>query len=208
MRPSGPLQPLGISEWKWESIAMDFVVGLPRTPAGHDSIWVIIDRLTKSAHFLPVKATYFVEKYAKLYIVEIVRLHRAPTSIISDRDPKFNSHFCGALQKAFGTRLHLSTSHHPQTDRQSERTIQTLEDMIRTCVLKEGGDWGKYFPLVEFAYNNSFHSSIGVAPYEALYGRKCRSPICLFETGEKLLLGPDLVQDTTNKIRHIKEKLK
>ena len=96
-RPSGPLQPLDIPEWKWESIAMDFVVGLPRTSAGHDSIWVIIDRLTKTAHFLPVKATYSVEKYAKLYIAEIVRLHGALTSIISDRDPKFTSRFWGSL---------------------------------------------------------------------------------------------------------------
>ena len=109
---------------------MDFLVGLPRTPAGHDLIWVIIDRLTKSAHFLPVKTTYLVEKYAKVYIAEIIRLHGEPMSIVSDRDPKFTSGFWGALQKAFGTRLHLSTSHHPQTDGKSERTIQTLEDML------------------------------------------------------------------------------
>jgi hypothetical protein len=122
---------------------MDFVVGLPRTLAGYNSIWVLIDRLTKSAHFLPVKATCSVEKYAKFYIGEIVRLHGAPISIISDRDSKFTSRFWGALQKAFGTRLHLSTSHHPQTDGQSERTIQTLEDLLRACLLEEGGDWGK-----------------------------------------------------------------
>jgi hypothetical protein len=206
-KPSRPLQPLDIPEWKWESIAMDFVVGLPRMPAGQDSILVIIDRLTKTAHFLLVKTTYSVERYAKLHIVEIVQLHGAPTSI-SDRDHKFTSRFWGALQKAFGTRLHLSTSHHSQTDRQSERTIQTLEDMLRACVLEEGGDWGKYLPLVEFAYNNSFQSSIGMVAYEALYGRKCRSSVCWFETGEKLLLGPDLVQETTDKIRRIKEKLK
>ena len=113
-RPSGPLQPLDIPEWKWDSIAMDFVVGLPRTLAGHDSIWVIIDRLIKSAHFLPVKTTNSGEKYAKVYIVEIVRLHGALMSIVSDRDPKFTSRFWGALQKAFGTQLHLSTSHHPK----------------------------------------------------------------------------------------------
>jgi transposase InsO family protein len=109
---------------------MDFVVGLPRTTAGHDSIWVIVDRLTKSAHFLPIKTTYSVEKYAKVYIAEIVRLHGAPISIISDRDPKFTSRFWGALQKAFGTQLHLSTSYHTQTDGQSERTIQILKDML------------------------------------------------------------------------------
>jgi hypothetical protein len=199
---------LDVPEWKWESIAIDFLVGLRRTPAGYDSIWVIIDRLTKSAHFLPVKTTYSMEKYAKLYIVEIVRPHGAPTNIISNRDPKFTSCFWGALQKAFGTRLHLSTSHHPQTDGQSERTIQTLEDMMGACVLEEGGNWGKYLSLIEFSYNNSFHSSIGMAPYEALYGRKRRSPVCWFEMGEKLLLGPDLVQETTDKIRRIKGRLK
>jgi transposase InsO family protein len=148
------------------------VVGLSRMPAGYDSIWLVVDRLTKSAHFLPVQTTYSVEKYAKVYVAEIFRLHGAPVSIISDRDPKFTSRFWGALQRAFGIQLRLSTSHHPQTDGQSERTIQTLEDMLRACILEEGGDWGRCLPLVEFAYNNSFHSSIGMASYEALYGRK------------------------------------
>jgi hypothetical protein len=207
-KPSGPLQPLEIPEWKWESIAMDFVVGLPRTPAGYDSIWVIIDRLTKSAHFLPVRSNYTVERYAKVYIQEIVRLHGAPLSIVSDRDPKFTSRFWEALQRAFGTQLHLSTAYHPQTDGQSERTIQTLEDMLRACILEEGGDWCRYLLLVDFAYNNGYHSSIGMAPCEALYSRKCRSPVCWYETGEKILLGPELVQETTDKIRRIKEKLK
>ena len=157
---------------------MDFVVGLPRTLVGYDSIWVIIDRLTKSAHFLPVRSNYTVERYAKVYIQEIVRLHGAPLSIVSDRDPKFTSRFWEALQRAFGTQLHLSTAYHPQKEGQSERTIHTLEDMLRACILEEEGDWGRYLPLVEFAYNKSYHSSIGMAPFEALYGRKCRSPVC------------------------------
>jgi hypothetical protein len=147
-----------------------------------------------------------VEKYARVYIQ--VRLHGAPTSIVSDRDPKFTSRFWGALQREFGTQLHLSTTYHPQIDGQSERTIQTLEDMLRAWILEEGGDLGRYLPLVEFSYNNSYHSSIEMAPFEALYGRKCRSPVCWYETGEKILLGPELVQDTTDKIKRIKEKLK
>ena len=182
-KPSGMLQPLEIPEWKWDGISMDFVMGLPRTQAGFDAIWVIVDRLTKSAHFLPIRANYPLDKLAQLYIHEIVRLHGVPATIVSDRDPRFTSRFWGALQKAFGTRLCLSTAYHPQTDGQSERTIQTLEDMLRACVMDRPGSWDKHLPLIEFAYNNSFHASIGMAPYEALYGRKCQSPLCWYEPG-------------------------
>ena len=111
------------------------------------------------------------------------------------------------MQEAFGTQLWFSTAYHPQTDGQTERTIQTLEDMLRACVMEQGKGWDKYLPLVEFAYNNSYHSSIKMAPYEALYGRKCRSPLCWFEVGEKNLLSPDLVQQTTEQIRIIRDKM-
>ena len=137
-KPSGKLQPLPIPEWKWERITMDFVVGLPRSRDGYDSIWVIVDRLTKSAHFLPVKATYSVTKLAKLYVKNIVCLHGVPISIVSDRDSVFTSRFWQKLQEAMGTRLDFSTAFHPQTDGQSERTIQTLEDMLRMCILGLG----------------------------------------------------------------------
>ena len=132
-RPAGMLEPLPIPEWKWDNIAMDFVVGLPKTTKGFDSIWVIVDRLTKSAHFLPVKVTYTMDKYAELYVQEIVRLHGVPVSIVSDRDSRLTSHFWKSLQAAMGTNLDFSTAFHPQTDRQSERTIQILEDMLRSC---------------------------------------------------------------------------
>ncbi|KAL0385909.1 UNVERIFIED_CONTAM: Transposon Ty3-I Gag-Pol polyprotein [Sesamum radiatum] len=177
--PAGKLHPLSIPEWKWEKITMDFVIGLPRTFRKHDAVWVIVDRLTKSAHFLPIRQNDSLDKLAELYVSEIVRLHGIPTSIVSDRDPRFTSHFWGSLHRALGTKLHFSTAFHPQTDGQSERTIQTLEDMMRACVIEFKGNWDDHLPLMEFAYNNSFHSSIGMAPYEALYGRKCRSPICL-----------------------------
>ena len=147
---------------------MDFVFSLPRTREGHDGIWVIVDRLTKSAHFLPVGKKYSLDKLAELYVNEIVRLHGVPESIVSDRDPRFASKFWRALQVALGTRLHFSTAFHPQTDGQSERTIQTLEDMLRACALQFMGSWDKNLSLMEFAYNNSFHSSIGMAPFEAL----------------------------------------
>ena len=206
-RPSGRLQPLEIPEWKWDSISMDFVTGLPRTQMGHNAIWVIVDRLTKSAHFLPIKATYTLDKLAKLYIQEIIKLHGIPSTIISDRDPRFTSRFWRALQESFGTKLRFSTAYHPQTDGQTERTIQTLEDMLRACILDEGGSWDRYLPLIEFAYNNSYHSSIGMAPYEALYGRKCRSPLCWYEVGERTLLGPEIVQQTSEKIKTIRDRL-
>ena len=203
-RPSRLLQPLGIPEWKWEDVTMDFVVGLPKIVGQHDSVWVIVDRYTKSAHFLPVRTTYTVEQYAELYVKEIVRLHGAPRSIVSDRDPTFTSKFWESLQKAMETQLRFSTAYHPQTDGQSERTIQILEDMLRACVLDFGGSWSKYIPLIEFSYNNSYQATIGVAPYEMLYGRRCRSPVHWDETGERRYLGRKMVQRTNEAIEKIR----
>jgi len=206
-KPAGLLQPIEIPEWKWEGIAMDFVTGLPRTQKGYDSVWVIIDRLTKSAHFLPVKTTYTASQYAKIYLEEIVSLHGVPISIISDRGAQFTAQFWKSFQAALGTRLNLSTAFHPQTDGQSERTIQILEDMLRACVLDLGGSWDRYLPMMEFAYNNSYQSSIQMAPFEALYGRRCRSPIGWFEVGEAKLVGPELIQDAIDKVKLIRDRL-
>ncbi|GJY98140.1 retrotransposon protein, putative, ty3-gypsy subclass [Tanacetum coccineum] len=146
-RASGLLQPLEIPMWKWDEISMDFVTGLPTTQKRHDAIWVVVDRLTKSAHFLPIRKNYGISKLAEIFRQEIVRLHGTPTSIVSDRDPKFTSHFWKGLQKAWGTRLKFSTAFHPQTDGQSERTIQTLEDMLRACALEWTGCWDEYLCL-------------------------------------------------------------
>ncbi|GJS43331.1 putative reverse transcriptase domain-containing protein [Tanacetum coccineum] len=206
-KPSGLLQQPEILEWKWEKITMDFVSGLPRTPSGYDSIWVIVDRLTKSAHFLPMKKTDSIEKLAQLYLKEIVCKHGVPTSIISDRDSLFTSRFWKSLQEAMGTQLDMSTAYHPETDGQSERTIQTLEDMLRACVIDFGSSWDRHLPLVEFSYNNSYHASIKAAPFEALYGRKCRSPVCWSEVGDSQLTGPELVRETTEMIVQIKNRL-
>ncbi|GJY92132.1 putative reverse transcriptase domain-containing protein, partial [Tanacetum coccineum] len=181
--PLWSLQP-EIPEWKWEGIAMDFVTKLPRTSSGHDTIWDIVDRLTKSAHFLPMREDYKIDRLARLYLNEIVARHGVPISIISDRDSHFTSRFWQSMKEALGTRLDMSTAYHPQTDGQSERTIQTLEDMLRVCVLDFEGSWDFHLPLVEFSYNNSYHSSMRCAPFEALYGRKCRSPIMWAEVGE------------------------
>ncbi|GJX74112.1 DNA/RNA polymerases superfamily protein [Tanacetum coccineum] len=200
--------PLEIPVWKWDEISMDFVTGLPTTQKRHDAIWVVVDRLTKSAHFLPIRKNYGISKLAEIFRQEIVRLHGTPTSIVSDRDPKFTSHFWKGLQKAWGTRLKFSTAFHPQTDGQSERTIQTLEDMLRACALEWTGSWDEYLCLVEFAYNNSWHASIKAAPFELLYGRKCRAPICWDEVGERLIEGPELIEITNEKVVVAKEKLK
>ncbi|GJR85425.1 putative reverse transcriptase domain-containing protein [Tanacetum coccineum] len=205
-KPSGLLQQPEIPEWKWEKITMDFVSGLPRTPSGYDSIWVIVDRLTKSAHFLPMKKTDSIEKLAQLYLKEIVCKHGVPTSIISDRDSLFTSRFWKSLQEAMGTQLDMSTAYHPETDGQSERTIQTLEDMLRACVIDFGSSWDRHLPLVEFSYNNSYHASIKAAPFEALYGRKCRSPVCWSEVGDSQLTGPEMIRETTEKIVQIKNR--
>ena len=206
-KPSGLLVQPEIPVRKWERITMDFITKLPRTSTGYDTIWVIVDRLTKSAHFLPIKETDEMNTLAQLYLKEIVSRHGVPISIISDRDSRFTSNFWKSLQKALGTKLDMSTAYHPQTDGQSERTIQTLEDMLRACVIDFGKGWDKHLPLVEFSYNNSYHTSIKAAPFEALYGEKCRSPICWAEVGEIQLTGPDLVHETTEKIVKIKQRL-
>ncbi|GJU87248.1 reverse transcriptase domain-containing protein [Tanacetum coccineum] len=206
-RPSGLLQQPEIPEWKWENITMDFITKLPRTRSGHDVIWVVVDRLTKSAHFLAIREDYSTEKLARLYTDEIVARHGVPMSIISDRDARFTSRLWKTFQKALGTRLDMSTAYHPQTDGQSEHTIQTLKDMLRACVIDFGGSWDVHLPLAEFSYNNSYHTSIRCAPFEALYGRKCRSPVLWAKIGEGSLIGPELVQETTDKVVVIKEKL-
>ncbi|GJZ66658.1 putative reverse transcriptase domain-containing protein [Tanacetum coccineum] len=148
-----------------------------------------------------------MEKLTRQYLKEVVTRHGVPVSIISDRDGRFTSQFWQSLQKALGTQLDMSTAYHPQTDGQSERTIQTLEDMLRACVIDFGKGWDRHLPLVEFSYNNSYHTSIKAAPFEALYGRKCRSPVCWAEVGDAQLTGPEIVHETTEKIIQIKKRI-
>ncbi|GKB08273.1 putative reverse transcriptase domain-containing protein [Tanacetum coccineum] len=187
---------------------MDLVTSLPRSSSGYDASWVIVDILTKSAHFLPIREDFKMERLARIYINEVVARHGVHVPIISNHDGRFTSHFCRALQKALGTRLDMSTAYHPQTDGQSECTIQTLEDMLRACVMDFGGSWDTHLPLVEFSYNNSYHKSVKCSPFEALYGRKCRSPLIWAEVVKSQLIGPEIVHETTKKIMQIKERLK
>ncbi|GJZ39946.1 putative reverse transcriptase domain-containing protein [Tanacetum coccineum] len=170
-KPSGlGVQPV-IPVWKWENIIMDFVTKLPKTSTRQDAIWVIVDRLTKSAHFLPMKETDSMEKLMRQYLKEVVSRHGMPT------------------------------------DGQSERTIQTLEDMMLACVIDFGKGWDRHIPLVEFSYNNSYHTSIKAAPFEALYGRKSQSLDCWAEVGDAQLTGLEIIHETTEKIIQIKKRI-
>nr|GFC40688.1 reverse transcriptase domain-containing protein [Tanacetum cinerariifolium] len=286
-----------------DNITKDFVTKLPKLSQGYDTIWVIVDRRTKSAIFTPIRETDPMDKLARIYLKKVVTRHGIPVSIICNRDPRFVSNFWRSLQNALGTRLDMSTAYHPETDGQSERTIQTLEDMLRACAIEFGKGWvnhlplvdtprtqysaagqfggvtevvtrhgipiliisdhdprfasnfwrslqntlgtrldmsttyhpetdgksertiqtledmlracaidfGKglvnHLPLVEFSYNNSYHTSIKAAPFEVLYGRKCCSPICWTQVGEAQILGPELIQETTKKIVQIKQRM-
>ncbi|GJZ79668.1 putative reverse transcriptase domain-containing protein [Tanacetum coccineum] len=148
-----------------------------------------------------------METLTRLYIKEIVSRHSIPISIISDRDSNFTSRFWQSLQSTLGTQLDISTVYHLETDGQSERTIQTLEYMLRACVIDFGKGWEKHLPLVEFSYNNSYHASIKAAPFETLYGRKCRSPVCWAKVGDVQLTGPKIIHETTEKIVEIQQRL-
>nr|GFB58190.1 reverse transcriptase domain-containing protein [Tanacetum cinerariifolium] len=186
---------------------MYFITKLPNTTNGYDTICVIVDRLTKSAHFLPMRENDPMEKLMKLYMKEVVTRHGVAISIISDRDGRFMSLFWQALHKALGTRLDMSTTYHPETNGQSERTIQTLEDMMCSCVIDFGKSWDRHLPLVEFSYNNSYHTSIKAASFRAIYGRKCRSPVCWAEVWDAQLTGPEIIHEITEKIIQIKNRI-
>src|SRR5688500_12661692 len=207
-RPAGLLHPLKIPEWKWEEIGMDIITGLPRTQKGYDAIWVIVDRLTKVAHFIPVKTTYKGSQLAELYMARMVCLHGVPKKIVSDRGSQFTSRFWRSFHENMSTKLNFSTAYHPQTDGQTERTNQVLEDMLRACALQHGGSWDKSLPYAEFSYNNSYQASLKMAPFEALYGRKCRTPLYWNQPGESQVFGPEILQEAEKQVHIIRENLK
>jgi hypothetical protein len=206
-RPAGLLQPLQIPIWKWEEISMDFIVGLPRIRAGYDSIWVIVDPLTKIAHFIPVKTTYSSARLVELYMSRIVYLHGVSNKIVSNRD-QFTSRFWQKLHENMDTRSNFSSAYQPQTDGPTERTNQILEDMLRACALKYGTSWDKSRPYAEFPYNNSFQASLKMLPFEALYGRKCRTPLHWSETGESQVFGPEILKEAEQQVQVIRENLR
>ncbi|WVZ94041.1 hypothetical protein U9M48_039983 [Paspalum notatum var. saurae] len=197
-RPAGLLQPLKVPEWKWEEITMDFIVGLPRTQKGYNSIWVVVDRLTKVAHFIPVNTTYSGANLAELYISRIVCLHGVPKRIISDRGSQFTSRFWEQLHDSLDTKLRFNTAYYPQTDGQTERTNQILEDMLRACAIQYGTSWDKCLPYAEFSYNNSYQASLKKSP----------TPLFWNQTGEKQVFGPDIIRDAEQQLRIVQENLR
>ena len=168
-RPAGTLQPLAIPEWKWDKVSMDFITGFSKTKKGNNAIFVVIDRLSKVAQFLTVRESITASQPAELYISRIVSLHGVPLEINSDRGSIFTSRFWESFQNAMGTHLSFSTAFHPQSSGQVERVNQILEDMLRACVISFGMNWEKCLPFAEFAYNNSYQSSLGKAPFEFLW---------------------------------------
>jgi hypothetical protein len=207
-RPAGLLQPLKIPEWKWEEISMDFILGLPKTQNGYDSIWVLVDRLSKVAHFILVKTSYKGSKLAKLYIARIVCLHGVPKTIVSDRGMQFTSKFWEKLHESMDTKLNFSSAYHPQTDGQTERVNQILEDMLRACARKDNQSWDKCLPYAKFSYNNSYQESIKMAPFEFLYGRKCMTPLFWNEPGENQFFGLDILREAKRQVQMVRENLK
>src|SRR5438876_7515239 len=187
---------------------MDFIVGLPRTQSGHDFVWVIVDRLTKVAHFIPVKETYQGPKLAELYMTRIVCLHGVPKKIVSDRGTQFTSKFWERLHNSMDTKLNFSSAYHPQTDGQTGRVKQIREDMLRACALKNGQSWDKNLPYAEFSYNNSYQASLKMAPFEALYGCKCRTPLFWNQTGESQVFGPEILREAERQVQQIQDTLK
>ncbi|TYK23819.1 pol protein [Cucumis melo var. makuwa] len=181
-KPVGLLQPLSVPEWKWENVSMDFITGLARTLRGFTVIWVVVDRLTKSPHFILGKSTYT----AKMPVL-----------------PSSSGRVCRLLWHE----VRLSTGFHPQTDGQTERLNQVLEDMLRACALEFPGSWDSHLHLMEFAYYYSFQATIGMALFEALYSKRCRSPVCWDEVGEQRLMGPELVQSTNEAMQKIKSRM-
>lgn len=206
--PAGLLQPLPIPEWKWEIISMDFITGLPKTKRNNDSIMVVVDKLRKATHFIPVQSTYRVVQIAHIFMQNVFRLHGLPKTIISDRDVKFTSAFWRALFAELGTPLNFSTAYHPQTDGQTKRVNKMVEDMLRACVMQKPTQWEDYFHLVEFAYNNGYHTSIQMSPFEVLYGRKCRTPSNWSGPEDKLKFGPEMLQEMEDMVKKVRANLK
>jgi hypothetical protein len=186
-----------------ENICMDFIVGLPRTSRGYNLIWVIVDHLTKSAHFILVSTTYRVSQYAELYISHIVRYHDIPNTIIFNRGSIFIAHFWEQLYECLGTYLIRSSTYHSQTDGQTEWVNQIIKDMLRACPLNDDKKWDKHLPLAEFSYNNNYQESIKMSPFEALYGWPYLTPLSWSESDERVIFGSNMVTVVEEKVRQI-----
>jgi hypothetical protein len=205
MKPGGLLQPLSILNWKWDDISMDFIMGLLLTARKFDLIWVIVDRLTKSAHFVPVNTKYKIQKYAKIYITCVMYLHGVLKTIISDRGSQFVTHFWEPLHASLGAHLIHSSTYIPQTDGQTERVNQILEVMLRAYVMEHQGSWDKNLPWAVFSYKNSYQESLKMTPFEVLYGCQCHTPLDWIHPREKMIFGPNLIEEVEVIVSHIQD---
>jgi hypothetical protein len=187
---------------------MPFIVGLPPTACKVDSIWVIIDRFSMSVHFIPVHTRFTAEKYAEICIARILCLYGVPKMIVSDQGSQFVAGFYEQLHASLGTHLVHSLAYHPQTDGQAERVNQILEDMLRAYVMENQGSWNKNLPWAEFLYNNSYQESLKMAPFKGLYGHRCHTPLNWIELGEKVVFGPDLIDEAEATVCCIQRNLK
>ncbi|KAH9322126.1 hypothetical protein KI387_016765 [Taxus chinensis] len=205
MHPARLLYPHSIPHYKWQVISMDFVQGLPMSKNKHDVILVVVDKLTKVAHFIAGNLKDDSPVLAKRFVHKIFRLYGVPELIISDRDPRMTSRFWQTLNITLGTKLNYSFAYHPETDGQTERVNQVLEDMLRMYCMDQQYKWEEYLPLVEFAYNNTYHSSLKMAPFEALYGRKCRTPVSWDSIEDRVVIGPEILTEMEQQVKLIRE---
>jgi hypothetical protein len=193
--PEGLLQPFPILKWKCDVFIVDFMTKLPRTMKQNDSIMVVVDKLTKATHFIPVKTTQKAKNIAKHYVKEVVRLHVVSKKIFLDRDPKFTSIFWKGSFKGFGTNLNLSTTYHPKSDGKTQRNNMIIEGMLRMYVMDQPSKWEYYIHLFEFSYNNGYDNSLKMSPFEDLYGRKCNTPMNWDNLADRAVVGPDLLKE-------------
>jgi hypothetical protein len=206
--PTGFLQPLPIPEWKWEVVTTNFITKLPRTNKQHDSIMVVMDKLTKAAHFVLVKLTHKAANITDIYMKEIARLHGIPKTIVSDRDPKFTSKFWKGLFNGFGTNLNFSTTYHLESDGKTKRVNQVIEYMLRMYVMDKPSKWEDYLHLVEFSYKNGYQESLKMSPFDALYGRRCNTPVSWDNPTDRAVVGPDFLREMEEEMIKIKQNLK
>jgi hypothetical protein len=206
--PVGLLQPLPIPEWKWEVVTMDFITRFLRTRKQHDSIMVVVDNLTKDAHFIPLKTTHKETYVAYVFMKEVAWLHGIPKTIVSDRDPKFTSNVWKGLFKGFRMNMNFSTTYHPESDGQIERVNRVIEDTLRMYVMDKPSKWEDYLHLVEFAYNNGYQASLKMSPFEALYGRKWNTPVSQDNQVDREVVGPEFLKEMEEQILKIKQNLK
>jgi hypothetical protein len=187
---------------------MDFITGLPRMSKKNDSIMVVVDKITKASHFIPLKTMHKVEDVVDIFLKEVAHLHGIPKMIVSDRHPKFTSNFWKELFKGFRTNLNFSTSYHPESDGQIERVNRVIEDMLRMYVMDKPSRWEDYLHLVEFTYNNGYHASLKMSPFEALYGGKWNTPVSWDNPTDRAVVGPKLLKEMEDQMIKIKQNLK